>query len=336
MDLFTIFGACLRRWYITAPLLLLVAFFSYRAYQAVDPLYTSSRSIVVLPSVAEEPLVQPEDEADATVEVDNPYSGQGGSRFAVAVLTRNINSAAFEERLELQPGTEQSYEAESSSTQPMIHVEAVGASPEAVYDLLDQVVAEAADVLDAFQAEAGAPEITRYRIAPAVPAGPAEDATPSRLRGAGAIAVLGSGLVAALVVGSDALLASQRRRRLEAPADSNESTRRATPTGGAHPAPAAQATADETAHDAVAADNARDDEPASNVEATGQDNAADEKTVPSEVFEHDAATDLDDLSDQDDSADRETVPDEKNEAQPGPRRRRPTKPAGPVSVTAKD
>ena len=60
MDLFTIAGACLRRWYFTVPLLLLVAFASYRAYDAVEPLYTSSRSIVVLPNVAET-VVPPEE-----------------------------------------------------------------------------------------------------------------------------------------------------------------------------------------------------------------------------------------------------------------------------------
>lgn len=213
MDLFTILGAMFRRWYITLPLLLLVLFFSYRSYAAVEPLYMSSRSIVVLPSLAEEAADPAEDAAASAAEVDNPYSGQGGSRFAVAVLTRNINSTAFEEGLGLEPGLEQSFEASSSSQQPMIHIEATAASPEAVYDLLDRIVDDSTDVLDSFQAEAGAPEVTRYRIAPAVPAGPVEDVTPSRLRGAGAIAVLGSALTAALVVGGDALLAARLRRR---------------------------------------------------------------------------------------------------------------------------
>lgn len=220
MDLFTIVGAMFRRWYITVPLLILVLFFAYRAYAAVEPLYTSSRSIVVLPSLPEDEEL-PEDDATSTAVADNPYSGQGGSRFAVAVLTRNINSTAFEERLQLDPAQDLSYEASSSSNQPMIHVEATAPSEEAVHDLLDRVVGESASVLDEFQAEAGAPEITRYRIAPAVPAGPVEDATPSRLRGAGAIAVLGGGLTAALVVGGDALLASRLRRR-EALADDLE------------------------------------------------------------------------------------------------------------------
>lgn len=218
MDLFTIVGTCLRRWYLTVPLLLLVVFFSYRAYASVEPLYTSSRSIVVLPSLEAQAAADAEDEDAEPDGEDNPYSGQGGSRFAVAVLKRNINSSAFEERLDLDPGVEESFEADSSSDQPMIHIDATAPSQQGVHDLLDDVVDESGVVLDEFQADAGAPEVSRYRLAPAVPAGPVEDATPSRLRAAGAIAVLGGGLVAIFVVGADMLLAGRRRRRDEATA----------------------------------------------------------------------------------------------------------------------
>lgn len=219
MDLFTIAGACVRRWYLTVPMLLVVGLLAFQAYSAVEPLYTSSRSVVVLPSL-DETAAQAAEEEEEEVEPDdedNPYSGQGGSRFAVAVLKRNINSTAFEDRLGLEKGVEQTFEAESSDDQPMIHVVATAPTDQAVYALLDRVVRESAVVLDEFQAEAGAPEITRYRIAPAVPAGPVEDATPSRLRSAGAIMVLGGGLVAALVVGVDALL-NRRRMPLTAQA----------------------------------------------------------------------------------------------------------------------
>ncbi|MGC5616762.1 hypothetical protein [Georgenia sp. Z1491] len=232
MDLFSIAGAMIRRWYLTIPLLLLVAFFAYRSYAAVEPLYMSTRSVVVLPSLPEEPEVgSPVDETEDPSEPDNPYSGQGGSRFAVAVLARNINSSAFEERLGLDESLEQEFEANSSSEQPMIHIEATAPSEEAVHDLLETVVAEASVVLDEFQAEAGAPEVTRYRIAPAVPAGPVEDVTPSRLRGAGAIAALGGGLTAVVVVGLDALLAARLRRRRAA---TEQGENDGAPDGGDH------------------------------------------------------------------------------------------------------
>lgn len=218
MDLFTIAGACVRRWYLTLPLLLVVGLLSFQAYAGVEPLYTSSRSVVVLPSLEKDAADALADEAPLPDDESNPYSGQGGSRFAVAVLARNINSAAFKERLGLPKGVEQTFEADSSENQPMIHVTATASSEQGVHSLLDRVVEESAVVLDEFQAEAGAPEVSRYRIAPAVPAGPVEDATPSRLRSAGAIMVLGGGLVAALVVGADALLARRRRRKEEAAA----------------------------------------------------------------------------------------------------------------------
>ncbi|WP_068263084.1 hypothetical protein [Janibacter limosus] len=212
MDLFTIAGACFRRWYLTLPLLLLVGLFSYRAYANVEPLYTSSRSVVVLPNLKQGASL----DGDAGKGVDdesNPYSGQGGSRFAVAVLTRNINSTAFAERTGLKDRVDSSFVATASKDQPMINIDATAPSEQGVHDLLDVVAGEAAVVLDEFQADAGAPADTRYRITPAVPAGPVEDATPSRLRAAGAIGVLGGGLVAALVVGLDAVLTRRRRRR---------------------------------------------------------------------------------------------------------------------------
>lgn len=212
MDLFTIAGACFRRWYLTLPLLLLVGLFSYRAYANVEPLYTSSRSVVVLPNLKQGASLD-EDKATGVDEKSNPYSGQGGSRFAVAVLTRNINSTAFAQRAGLKDRVGNSFEANASKDQPMINIDATAPSEQGVYDLLDVVAEESAVVLDEFQADAGAPADTRYRITPAVPAGPVEDATPSRLRAAGAIAVLGGGLVAALVVGLDAVLTRRRRRR---------------------------------------------------------------------------------------------------------------------------
>lgn len=253
MDLFTIAGACFRRWYFTVPALLLVALLSFRAYAAVEPLYSSSRSVVVLPSLEEQAASAATDEEASSDDDDNPYSGQGGSRFAVAVLKRNINSRAFEERLGLDKGAEQTFEAESSDDQPMIHITATAPSEQGVHDLLDSVVSESAVVLNDFQADAGAPEVSRYRIAPAVPAGPVEDATPSRLRAAGAIAVLGGGLVAALVVGLDALLTRRRRRQDDVGPPAHGRT-----VEGSGPAREGAGPTDDTDHAA----GARDDAPA--------------------------------------------------------------------------
>lgn len=204
MDLFTIVGACVRRWYVTLPLVLVTAVLAAGAYQAVPPVYTSSVSIVVLPANT------PEVEESAAPIPDNPYSGSGGPRFAASVLARNINTDGYRERIGLDVSDDVAFEASASNDQPMIRIDATAPTPELVLETLTAVTGQAGVVLAEFQTTAGAPEVKQYRIAAAVPADRVEDVTPSRLRSAGAIAVLGMGLAAALATALDALL---RRRK---------------------------------------------------------------------------------------------------------------------------
>jgi hypothetical protein len=217
MDLFGILGACLRRWYVTVPLLLVTAGFAAQSYRTVEPVYSGTVSLVVLPSLKQANGAQTESEDTSG---RNPYSGQGGARFAVAVLARNVNSPAFRSRLGLAPTSTELVQAETGSQQPIIQIDAQSSTPEAVYSLLDRASEQAGVVLNEFQAEAGAPADTRYRIAPGVPAGGVVDVTPSRLRVSGAIAVVGFGLAAALATVLDIVLMQRRKRQDAAGRDS--------------------------------------------------------------------------------------------------------------------
>jgi hypothetical protein len=210
MDLFGILGACLRRWYVTVPLLLVTAGFAAQSYRTVEPVYSGTVSLVVLPSLKKADGAQAESEEASG---RNPYSGQGGARFAVAVLARNVNSPAFRSKLGLAPTSTELVQATTGSQQPIIQIDAQAATPDAVYALLDRASEQAGVVLNEFQAEAGAPADTRYRMAPGVPAGGVVDVTPSRLRVSGAIAVVGFGLAAALATVLDVVLLQRRRRR---------------------------------------------------------------------------------------------------------------------------
>lgn len=217
MDLFSIVGACLRRWYVTLPLVAITALFAYLAYESVEPEYTASRWVVVLPSLEQDNLApestRPAETDESSEPPSNPYSGQGGSRFAVAVLTRNLNSTAFQSRIEPRLAGRGTFEAKAASQQPLIEIVAVASRERDVHLILDEVVAEAAVVLNEVQTNANAPAETHYRIAPAVPAGPAEDATPSRFRTAGAVSVVGFGLAAILAVAFDAWIRRRQERR---------------------------------------------------------------------------------------------------------------------------
>ena len=208
MDLFSIMGACLRRWYVTLPVLALTGWFAVQAYEAVPSEYTSTVSVVVLPSN----VVQEEVEG-APPQPDNPYSGSGGPRFAAAVLARNINTEAYRERIGLGDAEGVTFEASASQQQPIIRIDAVAPTPEEVLTTLDAVVAQADEVLVEFQTQAGAVAPDLFRLAPAVPADRVEDVTPSRFRTAGAIAVLGGLVAAGLAAGVDALARLRRDRR---------------------------------------------------------------------------------------------------------------------------
>jgi hypothetical protein len=202
MDLFMIIGICLRRWYITVPVLALTAWMSFHAYQSVPSVYSSAVSIVVLPNSTP----QPADATAATPVPENPYSGSGGPRFAAAVLARNINSRDYRELVGLGDASSVTFTATASADQPIIRIDATGPTPEIVTSTLEAVTNEASVVLANFQTVAGAPEIKLYRIAPAVPADQVADVTPSRWRSAGAILVLGAAIAVMLATSLDSAL----------------------------------------------------------------------------------------------------------------------------------
>ena len=207
MDLFSILGACLRRWYVVLPIFAITAVLAFQSYFAVQESFTGSVSQVVLG-----PIKPATDQEPAVDDGGNPYSGQGGARFASAVLTRNINSTTFMDRMGLEPGSGFAIEATNSANQPILLIEATAPTPDEVFVVLKNATKQAAKVLDEVQAAAGADKNSRYRLAPAVPPGSVEDVTPSRLRSAGAIFVVGIGLAAAVANAVDLILLKRKRR----------------------------------------------------------------------------------------------------------------------------
>ncbi|WP_127128529.1 hypothetical protein [Georgenia sp. SYP-B2076] len=208
MDLFSILGSSFRRWYVTLPIVALAAVLAVQAYQAVPTVYSSSVTVTVLP-----PVVPPPPPPDpVTGEVVEPYETNpyDGPSLAAAVLARNLNSAAFAEQLGLDTESKETILADPASRQPIIEITATGGSPGAVLGLLGEVTTQAGTILNTFQEQAGATEGARYRLAPAVPANPVQDVTPSRFRTSGAIAVVGLGVAAAAATALD--MALERRR----------------------------------------------------------------------------------------------------------------------------
>lgn len=209
MDLFTIVGASLRRWYVALPVLVLALVGAGFAYRSVAPVYTSSVSVAVLPSTPT-PTAPGEEQTPAG---ENPYSGSGGARFAAAVLARNINTGTYRDSVGLGGRDDVTFSAEASSQQPMIRIDATGPSPESVLDTLNRVAGQADVVLNQFQLSAGASEATLYRLAIAVPADTVSDITPSRWRNAGALVAAGLVVAAALATALDVALRRRPERK---------------------------------------------------------------------------------------------------------------------------
>ncbi len=204
MDLFGILGTALRRWYVGVPIVIVGLIFSYQAYQSVVPAYSGTSTIVVLPNES------PDTDEDGP---SNPYGGSSGTEFAAAVLGRNIDSAAFQQRLGVTSGSDRTISADVSQDQPMIRIEAVAPNEGAVVALLDDVVAESERTLLELQEAAGAVPETIYRAERVVPVGEIEDVTPSRFRMAGAIFALAALAAVMASVLVDSILARDRRRR---------------------------------------------------------------------------------------------------------------------------
>ncbi|WP_407344422.1 hypothetical protein [Pengzhenrongella phosphoraccumulans] len=208
MDAVFVLRASARRWYVIVPVLTLSCGLAAAAYGQVEPLYTASSSIVILPSqAAQQGAVDPRSSG-----LDNPYAGSGGTRLAAAVLAKNIASRSFHDRLDPAVAGPVTIESTVAAQQPIITVAVTAGTAADVFRTLDAVTASARVVLDEFQAVAQAPEATRYLVASAVPASEATDVTPSRWRGPGAIIVLGAGLAALLAVATDAIGAALRAR----------------------------------------------------------------------------------------------------------------------------
>lgn len=220
MDLFTIIGACVRRWYVTLPVLALAVFGAWKAYESVAPVYSSSVSIAVLPAapVPDPTPTAPGAKVTPTPVPENPYAGSGGPRFAAAVLARNIDTGTYRNQVGLSDRSDVTYTASASTQEPIIKIDATGPTPETVTDVLDRITGQAGVVLNEFQTSAGAAPEALYRLAIAVPADTVSDVTPSRWRNAGAIVALGLALAAILATALDVALRrrpSARRRRVE-------------------------------------------------------------------------------------------------------------------------
>ncbi|GAB7190143.1 hypothetical protein NUM3379_08490 [Kineococcus sp. NUM-3379] len=204
-----------RRWYLTVPLLVLVALAGQRAWAGARPLYQASANVLVMPSVAlSTPL--PEQLPGTQPGSRNPFSLAGGAGTLAANVADSLNTSRVREiLLSGTPGAELAVTPPASAAQSRNYfpVTVLTPTPEAAEPLLEQVVQQANQQLLDLQRRVQAPDNGLFIAVRSTPVDGPTELYPQRARATGAILLGGLALTTLLVVALDALLLGLARRR---------------------------------------------------------------------------------------------------------------------------
>ena len=215
MDLIGVLRACVRRWYVFLPIIVLTAWLGRDQYQKAEPQYTATATVVIAPSA--ELVYNRGRQADTGLVVTSPFNGGDGPRVLAGLLARALNTSTV--RLQLLPAggavVTAARNVEEDSTVVNLQVVAADAATDA--KALETVRGGANDVLAKIQYDAGAPEGQLYNAVNGGPVDPPLVAYPDRVRGVVAIALAGVLLAVVLSVLAQSLMAGRRRRRDRAP-----------------------------------------------------------------------------------------------------------------------
>ncbi|MFC5381927.1 hypothetical protein [Aquipuribacter nitratireducens] len=193
--------ACLRRWYVFVPVLVLGSLLAWQTYDTYPETWRSSTAVVVLAPTP-----------DSEEVFDNTYLTTGGARFMATVLADNLESTNTRAQIAARGGTA-AYTTSVDRYFSIVEVEVVGTSAEQVVATADAVVAEAAPLTEEIQREAAAAEGSYFVAARAVPTNEPTLERPGRSRNV-AVLVLGSAALAGVLsLAVDAALNARRRRR---------------------------------------------------------------------------------------------------------------------------
>ncbi|MFL6088065.1 MAG: hypothetical protein ACJ74F_33875 [Mycobacterium sp.] len=219
MDLFDVARSCLRRWYLLLPMLLVVGWYGYAAYNSVIPVYYANTVIGLAP---------PNSRVE-NVDAGVPLPRNGLLEAGGATLIANMTSIGLQQQsvvdkvvasgglpdyyakmLPVPPGIPQP---------PLIIVEITSAKREAVSRTLELVIAQAEDTLTSLQEQARVPQDQMVRTLLVSPPTTPAAAMPSRMKSTITIFVAGAGLAVLVTVLADVLLThfiSRVRRRRQA------------------------------------------------------------------------------------------------------------------------
>ncbi|MFF0816098.1 hypothetical protein ACFYVR_13240 [Rhodococcus sp. NPDC003318] len=223
MDLFDVARACIRRWYIFLPLMLVTAWFGYTAYTNVKPVYYASTTIGLAPPSVR---TQPPNGEDAR---RNALVDTGGAPLLANLLAMGLMEPTVSAQV-TAAGGDAGYTAKVFSLPPplgqlpLVTIESQLADPAQVTKTLEVVAAQGQSTLQALQQSAGVPADEMVSTFVVQPPGPPVQAMPSRTRSALSILIAGAGLSTLVTVLLDVAL-SRRRAKPVNPERDSESPR---------------------------------------------------------------------------------------------------------------
>lgn len=209
MDVWTVLTACVRRWYVFVPTLLVALAFAYTQMQAMPPAYLATSSATVVG-----PALVPGQDPGEVIEV-NPFESLGGSLNATGqVLTSMMDSDPKRTQF-ADAGVTAGYEV--SQDDAVIYFDVTGEDADEVVTSATRLVELLDSELAALQERpVEAPESRVRAVALTVPTIADEDPV-AGLRTFVVFAAIGLILAVGLALVADAVLRSRRRR-----ADAND------------------------------------------------------------------------------------------------------------------
>jgi hypothetical protein len=210
MDLFDVGRACVRRWYVTLPLLLVTVLLSSLSYLSVETKYYGTTVLGVAPAA---PPNSP-----AAGGPSNGLMDTGGIGLVSNLVALGLQDDLVRRTIEAKKGLP-TYETGVYSVPggqlPLVNVTVSGPDSEVVARTLDLVTEQSVLTLREVQDNAGVVEVAHAKTYQIRPPGPPEARKPQRARTTVAVFVIGLGLSVLGVIVVDSMIRRPRRRATE-------------------------------------------------------------------------------------------------------------------------
>lgn len=214
MDLFDVFRACFRRWYVVLPLILAVGAYAHHVYRAVTPVYYSNAIVGLAPPNSRIYQSAP----GAPVEYNGLLDSAGGPSIVCNLAVFGLRDRSTVEQV-VAGGGKSDYWVRmfpvppNSPDIPMIMIESTQPDPITTKKTVELVVAQADGVFRDIQTKAGVSEEQMVKPLVASPPTNPAPATPSRTRATMTILLAGVLIAILIAVLADVMLLRFKARR---------------------------------------------------------------------------------------------------------------------------